>query len=131
VVFPRLQQVKNKIYAVLIGLGAVFIIGIFRIIIWYFLDTYVSHKTLTFPFYSSWELLNEFRSTLVLGIYTVLMRLAIDWYVIQKQKADLITQNQASELALLRSQVNPHFLFNTLNNIYSLVYKKRKKLPRR
>ncbi|MBM3404790.1 MAG: histidine kinase [Bacteroidetes bacterium] len=33
-------------------------------------------------------------------------------------------QNQASELALLRSQVNPHFLFNTLNNIYSLVYRK-------
>jgi len=129
VVFPRLQQVKNKIYAVLIGLGAVFIIGIFRIIIWYFLDTYVSHKTLTFPFYSSWELLNEFRSTLVLGIYTVLMRLAIDWYVIQKQKADLITQNQASELALLRSQVNPHFLFNTLNNIYSLVYKKAEEAP--
>jgi LytS/YehU family sensor histidine kinase len=129
VVFPHLQQVKNKIYAVLSGLGAVFIIGIFRIIIWYFLDTYVSHKTLTFPFYSSWELVNEFRSTLVLGIYTILMRLAIDWYVIQKQKAELITQNQASELALLRSQVNPHFLFNTLNNIYSLVYKKAEEAP--
>ncbi|HNY06695.1 MAG TPA: histidine kinase [Bacteroidales bacterium] len=129
VVFPRLRQIKNKVYTVLIGLGAVFIIGIFRIIIWYFLDTYVSHKTLTFPFYTSWELVNEFRSTLVLGIYTVLMRLAIDWYVIQKQKAELITQNQASELALLRSQVNPHFLFNTLNNIYSLVYKKAEEAP--
>lgn len=129
VVFPRLRQIKNKVYTVLIGLGAVFIIGIFRIIIWYLLDTYVSHKTLTFPFYTSWELVNEFRSTLVLGIYTVLMRLAIDWYVIQKQKAELITQNQASELALLRSQVNPHFLFNTLNNIYSLVYKKAEEAP--
>jgi len=36
----------------------------------------------------------------------------------------LIVQNQKTELALLRSQINPHFLFNTLNNIYTLVYKK-------
>jgi LytS/YehU family sensor histidine kinase len=34
-----------------------------------------------------------------------------------------------SELALLRSQVNPHFLFNTLNNIYSLVCKKSPDAP--
>lgn len=36
----------------------------------------------------------------------------------------LILQNQKSELALLRSQINPHFLFNTLNNIYTLIYQK-------
>jgi len=128
-VFPWLRQFKKITYTILLGLVAVIIVGIFRIALWYLLDTYVSHKTLVFPFYSSWELLNEFRSTLILGIYTVLMRLAIDWYAIQNQKAELITQNQASELALLRSQVNPHFLFNTLNNIYSLVYKKADEAP--
>lgn len=37
---------------------------------------------------------------------------------------ELIVQNKQSELTLLRSQVNPHFLFNTLNNIYTLVYQK-------
>ena len=42
---------------------------------------------------------------------------------------ELINQQQASELALVRSQVNPHFLFNTLNNIYSLVYRKSDEAP--
>jgi sensor histidine kinase YesM len=36
-----------------------------------------------------------------------------------RQKADLL--HRETELKLLRSQVNPHFLFNTLNNLYSLV----------
>jgi LytS/YehU family sensor histidine kinase len=41
----------------------------------------------------------------------------------------LLLEKQSGELALLRSQINPHFLFNTLNNIYSLVYKKSDAAP--
>jgi two-component system, LytTR family, sensor kinase len=32
----------------------------------------------------------------------------------------LLTQHKEAELQFLRSQINPHFLFNTLNNIYAL-----------
>ncbi|RPH34141.1 MAG: GHKL domain-containing protein [Bacteroidales bacterium] len=35
---------------------------------------------------------------------------------------ELVAKNQASELSLLRSRINPHFLFNTLNNINTLVF---------
>jgi hypothetical protein len=69
------------------------------------------------------------RLVLVYGIYALLIRLAIGWYESQKLKSALLVEKQAGELALLRSQVNPHFLFNTLNNIYSLVYKKSDDAP--
>lgn len=42
----------------------------------------------------------------------------------EQQQSDLEIENQKTQLALLRSQLNPHFLFNALNNIYALVYEK-------
>ncbi len=47
--------------------------------------------------------------------------LGFDWFNKQKRTKELEKQNLQSELTLLRHQVNPHFLFNTLNNIDSLV----------
>ncbi len=40
------------------------------------------------------------------------------------QQKEALLQTRQSELSFLRSQINPHFLFNNLNNIYSLVYYK-------
>ncbi|MGB1217826.1 MAG: sensor histidine kinase [Saprospiraceae bacterium] len=40
----------------------------------------------------------------------------------EKKRNELILENKKAELSFLRSQVNPHFLFNSLNNLYSLVY---------
>lgn len=37
-----------------------------------------------------------------------------------KRKAELVLRQNEARLQSLRSQINPHFLFNTLNNIYSL-----------
>jgi sensor histidine kinase YesM len=42
----------------------------------------------------------------------------------EMQQKELLLQSRQSELSFLRSQINPHFLFNSLNNIYSLAYQR-------
>ncbi|HEY0042871.1 MAG TPA: histidine kinase [Flavisolibacter sp.] len=49
--------------------------------------------------------------------------------VTQKTQALLLEKTREAELQFLRSQINPHFLFNTLNNIYVLVYEQSPKAP--
>jgi two-component system LytT family sensor kinase len=45
-----------------------------------------------------------------------------NWLVIKKQQLLLQQEKFAAEKAFIQSQVSPHFLFNTLNNIYSMVF---------
>ncbi|MCU7548809.1 histidine kinase [Chitinophagaceae bacterium LB-8] len=47
-------------------------------------------------------------------------RLALSWYQQEKIRKELENQKLRAELSYLKMQVNPHFLFNALNNIYSL-----------
>lgn len=43
------------------------------------------------------------------------------WLKDQRRYADLIILHRETELENLKSQINPHFLFNTLNSIYALI----------
>ncbi|HXB07509.1 MAG TPA: histidine kinase [Puia sp.] len=57
------------------------------------------------------------------GILALVIRGFITWYVEIRLKEELRRRNTEMELELLRSQLNPHFLFNTLNNIDVLIEK--------
>ena len=52
-----------------------------------------------------------------------------DWFLNEKIKTNLENEKLIAELAFLKSQINPHFLFNSLNNIYSLAYQNSGKTP--
>lgn len=58
----------------------------------------------------------------ILFLLSIAYRFAIDWFQNERIKQQLENQNLKSELSFLKSQINPHFLFNTLNNIYILAY---------
>ena len=55
--------------------------------------------------------------------------LALEWAQKSQQLAEMEKQNIHTELLLLQQQINPHFLFNTLNNLYSLCLTKSEKAP--
>jgi len=50
------------------------------------------------------------------------IKLTKRWLETQEMKSDLEKQQLKSELAMLKLQISPHFLFNTLNNIDTLIY---------
>lgn len=57
---------------------------------------------------------------LVAGL-SVAIRMTNGWYQVEAIQRELQRERAEAELSNLKSQLNPHFLFNTLNNIYSLI----------
>lgn len=57
------------------------------------------------------------------GTIALVIRGFITWYSDIKLKEELNQKNYETELALVKSQINPHFLFNTINNIDVLILK--------
>ncbi len=55
---------------------------------------------------------------LICGLFLSL-RILKNWHLEQLKTETLAKENANAELQLLKAQVHPHFLFNTLNNIYS------------
>ena len=69
--------------------------------------------------FGSYLRLNLF-NTLSIIFIAFAYRLLLAWYMQEKIRKDLENQKLRAELSYLKMQVNPHFLFNALNNIYSL-----------
>ena len=54
----------------------------------------------------------------VIAGFAVMIKLIKRWWLKQKETEQLFQEKTKAELQLLKAQVHPHFLFNTLNNIY-------------
>lgn len=71
----------------------------------------------------------QFFLTFMLAGSSTLVKIITDWQRSQRVSAELQKQTMKSEIRFLKSQINPHFLFNTLNSLYALTLKKSDKAP--
>ena len=71
------------------------------------------------PFFSLGKLIIELVNVyLVVGVYCLLYFVR-SWHEERQRVQNLLQQKTLAELELLKAQVQPHFIFNALNNIYS------------
>lgn len=62
-------------------------------------------------------------------VVSTILKIIKEWLLQQAVQKELENKHLQSELSFLKSQINPHFLFNTLNSIYALTLKKSDKAP--
>lgn len=72
---------------------------------------------------------NIFLSSFFVGVTSTIFNIMRDWLNNQRVRQELHSRTLQSELNFLKSQINPHFLFNTLNNLYALTLKKSDLAP--
>ncbi len=63
------------------------------------------------------------------GGIAISIKLLSYWYQQKQQTLEAHQQRVQAELELLKSQLHPHFLFNTLNNLYSYTLEQSPKAP--
>jgi len=127
-ILPRLS--KKKILQSFFLVACMIFLYSYVFYIWRFLGIsahiYTPYKTYSDPSHAVGDQFGE-------GIFSILFFAVIRHiyaYTKLKQAAQqLRIEKQEAELNYLRSQTNPHFLFNTLNNIYSLARDKSDLAP--
>lgn len=62
-------------------------------------------------------------------VVTMVLKFIKQWYKDQKSQKELQQIQLQTELKFLKAQINPHFLFNSLNNLYALTLKKSDLAP--
>ncbi len=72
----------------------------------------------------------EFVSKSLYLLYPTFLILVLKLSTEKQQLLKLNEQKKTAELAALKNQLNPHFLFNTLNNLYVLALKKSEDTPK-
>lgn len=70
-----------------------------------------------------------FLELILISVASAIYKLFTDIIFHQNKTRELEKQNLTSELKFLKSQIDPHFFFNTLNSLYALTLKKSDQAP--
>ncbi|MDN5286496.1 MAG: histidine kinase [Mucilaginibacter sp.] len=122
--YPRFYLTKKYVWYVLLAVLLLLLTGMARgyitTIIYnkYFIKPSEHIESITFL-----HLLQYSVAGILIFALSFIFRIAIAYFTLKQQTEEIIVQKSQAELNLLKSQVQPHFLFNTLNNIYYEAYR--------
>jgi two-component system LytT family sensor kinase len=119
----RLAETSQVIYWVYLVLFSLFLLMVRRYINYYILYPTYFPQAQHMPLLSFGKMLVE-----IVNLYTITGLYALyyfirSWYEERFLLHQLVQQKTTAELDLLKAQVQPHFIFNTLNNMYSTALK--------
>jgi len=113
---PLLLDTKKYVTYFLVSIAtSVFLSVVFTAIFW------IAYPT--FHDFAIEKFLGGILGSFLISQCGSLLRGFISWNQSLQNKTALENQSLRNELAMLKAQLSPHFLFNTLNNIDSLIYK--------
>lgn len=121
VFFPRLLRDRNLwLYLastlVVIGLITLFLVEIKKVLYTGVFDEgRIRHFFSSFRFY-----LHHVISLLAVMGFVTMLQFVERWFDLESRQQELENEKLVAELQFLKAQINPHFLFNTLNNLYFL-----------
>lgn len=118
---PRLLYRKKYFYAIAAFIGVIFLSSVIKI----FLMAQILHQPDLFSV--SGNLKTKLYENLISDFFLVLtgacFKLIFDQLKMQQRLAEIAREKAETELNFLKSQINPHFLFNSLNSVYFLIDK--------
>ena len=123
--FPR-YVLKGKIPASVIGLFVILAISLFYLRL---ADVYVLHYSGRDAIWLPENLPRSIYALFSVGWIAVTIKLVRQWYREKEVQQQLEKEKLKVELQLLRAQLHPHFLFNTLNSIYAFSLEKSEHAP--
>jgi len=117
---------EDKIWTYLgLLLLATLVLTPIKLIIFYF-------KFANYPSLQNGLIVNQWSQFLLTFFITsgaTIGKIISDWTKDRRERQELKTKTMQSELKFLKTQINPHFLFNTLNSLYALTLKKSDNAP--
>jgi len=114
--YPIVYERNHRGWYVVAVILLLVLIGTLRgLISWYIYVKFFSPHPEPFSYQI---ILNYTLAGILLYILSFIFRIALAYFKLKKENEVILLQKSNAELSLLKSQVQPHFLFNTLNNIY-------------
>jgi len=123
--FPR-YVLKGKLGAAVVGFIAILVISLFYMRC---ADVYLLHYSGRTQLWVPENFPASICALFSIGWIAVSIKLVRWWYHAKEQQQHLEKEKLFVELQLLKSQLHPHFLFNTLNSLYAFTLEKSDQAP--